>query len=148
MQRSQNISDTVCIHLKPLRKCCHMATKTQSSYLGSNAELSASICSVYWWWNTEILFIPSETQVQRGQARLAFPGGLFPSARMARTDLFGKTREAELPSCFSLPRACGKWAKSPPSTRSSPRSRARRLPARARPSSVLLFHFKLLIFVI
>lgn len=45
MRRSQNISDTACTHLKALRKRCHMAMKISSSYLGSSAELSASICS-------------------------------------------------------------------------------------------------------
>lgn len=66
MQRSQNISDIVCIHSKPLRKCCYMAIKIQYSYFCLNEQLSASICNVYWWWNAAILFLPLEIQVGYG----------------------------------------------------------------------------------
>lgn len=79
MRRSQNISDTACTHRKALRKRCHMAMKISSSYLGSSAELSASICSpalVMKCWNSIYTLANSGT----GRApRWTFPGDLFPS---------------------------------------------------------------------
>lgn len=117
MQRSQNISDIVCIHLKSLRKCCYMAIKIQYSYFCLNEQLSASICNVYCWWNAAILFLSLEIQVgygcegsggREGQAglclgtlcRAIFSGHLFPSPRMAR--LGGKRKKNQTSSAIRL----------------------------------------------